>query len=310
MSIQSHSFSNLNSIGSHYAKEPPDYFTFHASSFHLVKTVADLMYRSDGYVKFKIDQNHYLYLKTNQTNYLTQLLYWHGGVEKFEYSEIFISLIKKVNVFYDIGANIGYYSLMAGILNSKINVVAFEPARGPLHDLIENVKINKLDNVRIESIALSDSAEGEIRFYEIKSKKYKYLKYNLAGEGNAGSKTTGRNFEINKVKTTTLDNYVHLNAESSVDLIKMDTEGTEHMILQKAEYVLGTLKPIIICEVLFDCIEAELDEIIKSYDYELYGHVDEGLVKLKTLKRNEDNGIRNCFFVPKSKTDLVQEYIL
>lgn len=49
-----------------------------------------------------------LKILTNQTNYLTQLVYWNG-YESFEYTEIFIKLIKKINTFYDVGANIGYY---------------------------------------------------------------------------------------------------------------------------------------------------------------------------------------------------------
>ncbi len=50
-----------------------------------------------------------------------------------------------------------------------------------------------------EAIALSHK-EGEIEFYEIRNKKYKYLEHNLGGESNTGSKTTGRNFVLNKVE--------------------------------------------------------------------------------------------------------------
>lgn len=47
---------------------------------------------------------------------------------QFEYTDIFVRLIRKVEGFYDIGANIGYYSLLAASENAQITIVGFEPA--------------------------------------------------------------------------------------------------------------------------------------------------------------------------------------
>ena len=118
-------------------------------------------------------------------------------------------------------------------------MIGFEPANGPLSYFRENIKINKFKNIRVESLALSDK-EGEITFYEIRNKKYTYLEHNLAGEGNSGSKTSGRNFVPISVKTTTLDKYVENAKEANIDLIKMDTEGTEHFILENNIEILHT----------------------------------------------------------------------
>jgi FkbM family methyltransferase len=250
-----------------------------------------------------------LKIKTNQTNYLTKVIFWKGGYLSFEYTGIFIRLIKKINTFYDIGANIGYYSLLAAMENPSVRIVGFEPATGPLFYFKENVMINNFTNIVVEPIALSHK-EGEIEFYEIKNRKYKYLEHNLAGEGNAGSLTTGRNFAVNKVKTSTLDNYVNLNNEKGIDLIKMDTEGTENLILEKSEKVLNEMKPIIICETLFNTIEPELERIMRSYGYEFYNHTAHGLLKQETIIRNEDNGISNCFFVHPDKYHLIEEFVI
>lgn len=129
-----------------------------------------------GILKIKCSDGKILKIKTNQTNYLTHLVFWEG-LKNFEYTDIFLTLIKKINVFYDIGANIGFYSLLAEIENKNIKVVGFEPATGPLYYFRENIKINKFKNIKIESLALSHK-EGEITFYEIKNKKYKYLEHN------------------------------------------------------------------------------------------------------------------------------------
>lgn len=248
-----------------------------------------------------------LKIKVNQTTYLGTIIFWKG-YETFEYTEIFLKLIRKTETFYDIGANIGYYSLLAKWANPGIKVVSFEPASGPFFYLKENIRINKFENIVAEQLALSDRS-GEIEFYEIINAKYTYLEHCLAGEGNIGSLTTGRNFVLNKVKTSTLDEYVSKHNESQLDLIKMDTEGTENLILEKASYILGQMKPVIICETIFNKIEHLLEEILNLYGYEYYNHTGRGLKKVRTIMRGADDGISNCFFVHPSKLYLIEEFI-
>jgi len=261
-----------------------------------------------GTLKIKNAEGNVLKFKTNQTNFLTQLIFWEGGYHCFEYTDIFIRLIKKVNTFYDIGANIGYYSLIAAMENQNIKVVGFEPASGPLYYFRENVRINNFSNIKVEPKALSDKV-GQIDFYEIKNKKYRYLEHNLAGESNAGSKTTGRNYVLNRVESTTLDNYVSTVVENKIDLIKMDTEGTENLILEKSVNVIREMKPIIICETIFNTIEPELDKIMRSFGYEFYNFAANGLHKVETIIRKEDNGVGNCFFVHPEKYHLIEEFV-
>jgi FkbM family methyltransferase len=260
-----------------------------------------------GTIQLSNKEGRILKIKTNQTSYITYLLYWKGYLN-FEFTNIFIKLIKKVSVFYDIGANIGYYSLLAEWENKDIQVVGFEPATGPLFYFKENIRINRFLNIKVESLALSHQ-ESEITFYEVQNKKYTYLQYNLAGEGNAGSKTAGRNFVPHKVKTTTLNQYVKDFEKKNIDLIKMDTEGTEYLILEQANYILKEMKPIIICETLFNTIEEELESIFVLYGYEFYNHTDDGLKKVDSIKREKDNGVRNCFFVHPTKFKLIEEFV-
>ncbi len=259
----------------------------------------------------KVADNHgkTLKIKTNQTSYLTQLLFWEGGIEQFEYTSIFLKLIKRVGTFYDIGANIGYYSLLGAMQNPKIKIVGFEPAKGSFHYYKQNIRINNFSNIKAEPIALSD-INGTIDFYEVSSVKYRYLKYNLAGESNAGTKTKGRNYLINKVKSLTLDEYINQNNTTSLDLIKMDTEGNEHLILNNAKIVLEQMRPIIICETLFNKIEHELEKIFNEHKYDFYVHFKGGLKKQATIIRATDDGIRNCFFVPPEKYNLIEDFVI
>lgn len=248
-----------------------------------------------------------LKISLNQTCGLGSIIFWNGHTS-FEYTTIFQALVKKVDSFFDIGANIGYYTLLAASENANIRIVSFEPASGPLFYLKKNVQLNQFSHVHIESLALSNKV-GTIEFHEIKNKKYRYLEHCLAGESNTGSKTSGRNYQINTVATTTLNEYMTSKKISSIDLIKMDTEGTEHFILQKADIILSEMKPIVICETLFNCIEKELEEIFSAHGYEFYNHTPTGLQKVTTIIREKDNGVNNCFFVHPSKRHLIEEFI-
>lgn len=260
-----------------------------------------------GIVQLSTDSGK-IKLATNQTSYLTQLLFWNG-YKNFEYSEIFEQLSKKVYSFLDIGSNIGYYALIAAKANPNIKVFAFEPAFGPKHYLQKNIKLNNFEKqITAVDLALSNTI-GKIDFYEVKSLKYKYLKYNLAGEGNAGTKKTSRNFIKNSVNATTLSNFIESEEIAEIDLIKLDTEGTEIDILNSGKEIISKFQPIVICETLFNTIESELDLFFKTLNYDFYIHTDIGLKKVESIRRNHDDGIRNCFFVPKSKLYLISEYI-
>jgi len=249
-----------------------------------------------------------LKIATNQTSYLTQLLFWEG-YENFEYTSIFEELIKNVDCFLDIGSNIGYYSLLAAKSNPKVIVYAFEPAIGPKYYLNKNIQINNFqNNIISESTALSNQI-GEIEFYEVENVKYKYLKYNLAGEGNAGTKTTSRNFVKNKVISTTLNEFIKTKGINKIDLIKLDTEGTEIDILNSGLEYIKKFEPIIICETLFNTIEEQLEDFFGTMNYSFFNHTESGLIQVKSLKRLNDNNVRNCFFVPKAKFHLISKFI-
>lgn len=246
-------------------------------------------------------------LHTNQTSHITKELYW-SGVENYEYTSIFKALIKNTNTFIDVGASIGYYSVLAGKVNPKITVYAFEPAKGSMVYLKKNIKQNQLStHVRQELLALSNST-GQIEFYEVINPKYPNT-HNLSGEHNMGTKKL-KKASIYKVNTSTLDLYCKEQNIGKVDLIKIDTEGSENLILEGGTQTISAHMPIIICETLYNKIETQLEVIMKAQGYEFYNHVGGlQLQKVDSIQRDYDNGIRNCFFVHPSKLNLIKEFI-
>ena len=82
-------------------------------------------------------------MNTNPTNAVTKFLFWND-IEGFEFNavQVFLKLLPQTNVFFDIGSNIGYYSLLAASAsNDSIETYAFEPMPSIYDYLVKNCKI-------------------------------------------------------------------------------------------------------------------------------------------------------------------------
>lgn len=260
-----------------------------------------------GTVRIRLSNGLEFQMKTNQTSYVTKLLYWNGA-STFEYTTIFEKLVMKIDTFIDIGANTGYYSLLAATANKKIKIYSFEPAKGPAYYLKNNIRLNQLQqNIKDHDLALSDH-KGEMEFYEVRNTKYKYISHNLGGVGSLKKESNSRRSST-IVKTMPLDMFIAEEGIQQIDLIKIDTEGTENLILLGASKTISRFKPIIICETLFNRIEPELEQIMKSHGYKFYNHSGQKLYPTTSLIRENDNGVRDCFFVHPEKFHLIKEFV-
>ncbi len=258
----------------------------------------------NGVVTIPISETKSIKVTTNETSYINRIMFWEG-VDSFEYTPLFKKIAPSLDCFVDIGANIGYYSLLACALNPNVIVYSFEPSYGPKHFLRLNKELNKFDNLLIQEVALSNS-KGTIDFFEEFNPKYSYLEHHLGGVGSL--EIQQNNFPVRKttVETTTFDTFVAEQNISNIDLVKIDTEATEHIILQGSSNVISQIRPIFIIEVLFDLIEQQLQDLFNQHSYRFFWETSTGLLETQTLLRNEDNGFRNCFIVPAEKYHIIQ----
>jgi FkbM family methyltransferase len=247
---------------------------------------------------------------SNETCPMTRHLFWEDEGGTFEYSEIFKKIITKQNSFFDIGANVGYYSLLAKTLHPEIIVFSFEPSKGPNYFLNRNKELNNFYDLNVEEIALGDM-DGEITFFEDINPKYKYIKHHASGTGN--TQNTWGNVETDKynVKIMTLDEFVVERNIESIDLIKMDTEGTEDKVFLGALESINKFRPIIICEVLENKIEEIIQQIVLNIGYEMFkfDNSTNRLRKIESLKLENGDGNNDYFFVHPEKINLLQEFI-
>ena len=242
-----------------------------------------------GVIQVEIEPGVKVRLACNPTSYLAKVLFWEG-VHGFEYNvvRVFIELARLSKTFVDVGANIGYYSLVAAAVNPSIEVVSFEPMPSAFLYLKRNLALNGFEHVTAEKIALSDE-KGEAAFFVSKNPKFRDVKHHLGGMSSFDAEQAGRVGETEKikVKTDTLDHYAENEFHVGIDLLKLDTEATEHLVLRGAEEVLASHRPIIFCEVLPGKIEKELEDIFKRHDYHMYRAEADQLVLVDHLEHDQ-----------------------
>jgi len=263
-----------------------------------------------GKIKLKYKDQHFL-LEANQTSFVAQDLYFKGA-GSYEFTPLFADLIQNSSVFFDIGANIGYFSILADKLNPKCQTVAFEPSVGSLVYLRKNIEINNCSSVVIVDKAVSD-IEGTLSFNEVTNSKYPWVKHNLNGSNSLAGEHIQTTFITYDVQVTTIENVIDKLKLPGIDLIKLDTECTEHLILDCSVDVIQKHLPIIISEV-YPLVEKEIEEIIlhKLSDYSIYQYIAETtkLVKIPSFKQISDiDPDRNFIFCPLGKEDRIQKYL-
>ena len=160
----------------------------------------------------------------------------NGQFEPIE-TNIVRELLNEVDLFVNVGANIGYYCCHA--LSLQKPVVAFEPIHKNIAYLCKNIKINNWKDIEIFPIALS----SEVDIIEIYG----------GGTGASLVKGWAGGSEIYKtlVPCSTLDLNLDNRLDGKTALILVDVEGAEHLMLSGSMTILGSSpKPIWFIEIM------------------------------------------------------------
>lgn len=259
-----------------------------------------------GRVNLTINERINISLNTNESGHVAHALFYEGA-EKYEFTQVFIPLIQKCECFFDVGANIGYFSILANAVKPGIKIHSFEPGKGPSYFLEKNLKENNCSNAVFSKTALTNF-KGEIEFHEIQNNKFPYLQHFLSGASSTVNKYDHLPGATYKVQCTTLDQYCNENLIEQIDLIKLDTEFNEHLVLEQSKQTLKKFEPIIICEV-YPVIENQVYEHLMEIDYQIYHYTNGRLKKIQHFNELPEAADRNFFFVTKSKLSLLKEFI-
>ncbi len=166
-----------------------------------------------------------------------------GGTYEPEESIFVVNELLKVSqpVFLDIGANIGLMTLNVLVQVPSTNIFAFEPSPHPRSLFEQTIAVNQLkDRVTLYEYALG-AEPGEISFAS-------HVTEHASGDGFIDTGRAG-DVEYITVSVQTLDNWWKEVGRPRIDVIKMDTEGSEFWILQGGVEMLYSCQPVIVCEI-------------------------------------------------------------
>jgi FkbM family methyltransferase len=165
------------------------------------------------------------------------------GCHEAALTSILLPMLRPGMTVLDIGANIGYFTVMAAKrVAPSGRVHAFEINEKVLTLLKENIRVAGVDNVVVAESAVTQES-GSIDFFVPKS----------GDEAEGTTRPSQRYDSVQKVTVpaTSIDDYVSRNAIERVDLIKIDIEGGESAALSGAAQLLsGAHKPILFFEAL------------------------------------------------------------
>ena len=159
--------------------------------------------------------------------------------------------VKKNYVIYDIGAHVGYFTvLMSKLSGSKGKVFAFEPRPINLLFLKKHLRINNCGNVVLTESCVG-ATQGDCQFNT------------RTGTG------TGHVSIDGNLKTTmiVLDELYESNDISAPDFIKIDVEGGEFEVLNGAKYIIEKHRPTILLATHSEGLHRQCLLFLEKYDY-------------------------------------------
>jgi FkbM family methyltransferase len=180
---------------------------------------------------------------------------WLGSYE-FQKQKSIMKYLRPGMTAYDIGAHVGFYTLLFyNIVKPDGRVYAFEPLPENITMLKKHLTLNKMDNVVIEPVAVSNNNK-EISFYKNTST----YKGNIV-------KKDAKSIDVVKFLSTTIDHYVYEEKNNPPDFVKMDIEGAELLALAGMIRVLQEKKPIIFLALHGEEVAKECCKILTRHQY-------------------------------------------
>lgn len=229
----------------------------------------------------------------NSSHYSTFVLYTTFP----EYGEMMMvkKILKEDDVFLDVGANIGIYSLVAASKITKGKIYAFEPSPASLSRLYENILLNNLTSVISVSKKVVSDKVGFHHFTINNTPDYNHISYLDEKSGTI------------KIPAVSLDYFINKKKLSRIKLIKIDVEGAELLVLKGLQKSLeDELVNILIVEIAdwaskrFDITPEQVFDYLRRYGFVLY-YFDANY-QLRRFERSLETAL-NIIAFHKSKLD-------
>ena len=234
-------------------------------------------FQKDSYKKISILNKEVNFFIPNQLTDWRIKTFFTKEPETLEWIDSFEK--KDKIIFWDIGANIGLYSIYSVLRHENVSTISFEPSTSNLRVLSRNISINNLENkIKILSAPLSN-------------KENQFLTMNEGDFVEGGALNTfGENYDFAgelfdskmkyKILGTTIKNLLDNNILEIPNYIKIDVDGIEHLILEGAGKYLKDRR--------IKSLSIEINEDFKEQYNKVIEIMDQNEFKLLHKKHNDE----------------------
>lgn len=283
------------------------YLPFLKSSSEFLNNILDksekkILFLNKNHIKYPITNKSMLILEKD--SHLTDLI-----LKDFEFEERFLlpKLLKKNGHFFDIGASIGLYSIVAGesIINGKI--FAFEPCNISSKKLQKNIILNNYKNIEIINYAATNNDNDNQKIF---------INKNGFDAFNSMIAPISNDFDEELVQTIRLDTFAKMyNIKiEDIQFIKIDVEGMEFEALDGARELLKNGEHIIFMIEfnhdfrIGDTSCNKVYKLLKENNFECFYYTHEQK-KLINIEHFKDSITGNFFCFHKNQLHLIQNYL-
>jgi FkbM family methyltransferase len=234
-----------------------------------------------------------------------------NGIYDPNYVVVVNKFLSEGGTFIDVGANIGYYSLLASkVVGNSGHIIAIEPSSRDYNRLLGNVKNNNLEKlISTHNLAITDEISG-------------YAKLSIACEERSAINTIGTEFSFKSVdkictetvKVISIDELLRKYNLSRVDVLKLDIEGSELKALLGARGTIEKFHPAIMLGVNVNSLKAcdtnceEIQKILTDLGYRIYKIVESPKFALELIENlsKEREKVVFCLYKDVSPPELPQ----
>jgi FkbM family methyltransferase len=175
-------------------------------------------------------------------------------------------------VFYDVGANVGYFSIeMAARLGGAVRVVAFEPQAALAATITASARLNGMASVTVVPAIVGDGSRTAQLYLAPAT-------IHASAVRDSGRGSTG----VSPVEMVSIDDLIAAGEIPPPDLVKMDVEGSEHLVFRGARRTFRSRQPHIFLEYIaqYDAggrVRHEVEQLLADCPrLELFGHDPRG----------------------------------
>jgi FkbM family methyltransferase len=173
-------------------------------------------------------------LKLDLNEPAQRLIYFFGNYDERHELAMLQQVLRPGDIFWDIGANIGFYTLTASALvGEKGRVLAFEPGPESWSALLANLQLNGTSNVRPFKMAVSES-DGWVTLYS---------QPGLADGGASLIPRPGASLRADVCPAISLDRLYRDQGLKTPTFLKIDVEGAEARVLRWSRELLSSAQP-------------------------------------------------------------------